>query len=243
MKTVTAFLAIAAILVSVAPAIADGIISQLPPDGSWVQYDVTGEALEPSGNVSVTLKGTFKLSSVGREMLDGNPCRWIEIETAIEFGRGEEKRELTEIVKLLVPEKFLVNGQNPSAHVLKAWKQDGQGVARELNLKGDDAREVTSLDEIFHGPLNLKETKEDVALETPAGNFRCQSIKAKQIPEQRDAPVEFSTQTWLADKTPFGVVAYRYDKMRSRDGVSLGGRWMEWKLAKSGADAKSKIAK
>jgi hypothetical protein len=243
MKTATAFLATAVILAAAAPAMADGIISQLPPDGSWAEYDVTGEGLEPSGKISVRLKGTFKLSSVGRETLDGDPCRWIEIETAIEFRRGGEKGEQTDIVKLLVPEKFLVNGQNPAAHVLKAWKQNGQGVARELDLQGDDAREVASLDEIFHKPLNLTETKEGVELETPAGTFRCQNIEAKQIPEQRDAPVEFSTHAWLADKAPFGVVAYRYDKMRSRGGVSLGGRWMEWKLAKSGADAKSKIAK
>ena len=242
MKTTTALLA-AAVLLSAVPAMADGILGQLPPEGSWAEFEVAGEGIDASGKVSVTLKGTLKLSSVGREMRDGEACRWIELETAIEIERGDKKGEQTETLKLLIPEQFLARGQNPAAHALAAWKQTGQGAARELDLQGDDARELASMDELFHESLNLQETRQGVEYAAPAGKFLCKQVHAKQVPEDRAAPVEFSTQTWLSDKVPFGVVAYRYDKMRSQGGVSLGGRWMECKLAKTGKDAKSKIAK
>lgn len=242
MKTATAFLA-ATVLLWAGRTNADGIIGQLPPDGSWAQFDVAGEGLDANGKASVTLKGTLKLSSVGREMRDGEACRWIEIETAIEFKSGDKQGEQAETLKLLIPEQFLARGQNPAAHALAAWKQSGAGAARELDLQGGDARELAALDELFHESLNLQEAKKGVEYAAPAGTFLCKHIHAKQIPENRSAAIEFSTQTWLSDKVPFGVVAYRYDKLRSRGGVSAGGRWMECKLAKTGEDAKSKIAK
>ena len=102
-------------------AVADGLIQKLPTDGNWVRFDMTGEGRSPSGDVGVTLKGTLTLRSVGRETVDGAECRWIEIETSIEFQRGGTTTQVGEVLKLLIPEKFLAADQNPRAHVLKAW--------------------------------------------------------------------------------------------------------------------------
>src|SRR6516165_9575988 len=97
-------------------AVADGLIQQLPSDGSWVRYDVTGEGRSPTGEVGVTHQGTLTLKSVGRETVDGTECRWIETETKIEFTRAGRNEEFTDVLKLLIPEKFLAADQNPRAH-------------------------------------------------------------------------------------------------------------------------------
>jgi hypothetical protein len=145
----TAFL-----IVPTTAAMADGVIHQLPPDGSWVRFDVAGAGLKSDGAVAVALKGTMTVKSVGVEQVDGGDCRWIEIETAIEFKRGDgPPANQTEILKLLIPAKHFATGQNPRAHVIRAWKKTGNGVAVELDLKGGNSREVESLDELFNGGL------------------------------------------------------------------------------------------
>lgn len=242
MKTVCGTILLAALtfVASVSVAVADGMIHELPADGSWVRFDVTGEGQKPGGEVAISLKGSLTLKSVGREQVDGIDCRWIEFETTLEFQRGDRKGEQTEIFKLLIPEKYLVTGQNPRAHVLKAWKRDAAGATRELDLKGQNAREVESLDELLNGGLVQSEKMEGVEIKTPGGTFACTRLNGKESSASGD--IDLETQTWLTDKVPFGVAAYRHSKIRKRAGESLGGRWMELKFAKSGTDAKSAVA-
>ncbi len=224
------------------PPVADGLIQQLPTDGSWVRFDVTGEGRSPAGEVGVTLKGTLTLRSVGRETVDGTECRWIETETKIELTRAGRNEEVTDILRMLIPEKFLTADQNPLAHVLKAWKKDRQGV-RELDLKGKDAREVESQDELFHAPLAGAKRDEGIEFKTPGGTFQCTHLSAKTASKLGNSDVEFTTESWLTDKVPFGVAGYRLGKSRSKEGMPQGGRSMELKIAESGTGAKSAIEK
>jgi hypothetical protein len=235
----TAFVAAIAIIVPVTPAVADGIIHELPPDGSWVRFDTTGGARKPDGTLAVSLKGRMTLRSVGSETIDATACRWIEIETTTEFQRGDEKGEVTEIYKLLISEKHLASYENPRAHVLKAWRKDAKGVVGELNMRGDGAKAVERLDELFHARFSKSEKQEGVENKTPARNFRCTKVDAHEAAEP--ANVEISTQTWLTSDVPFGIAAYRHSKARKRDGVSLGERWLELKVAEVGKDAKSAL--
>jgi hypothetical protein len=78
-----------------------------------------------------------------------------------------------------------------------------------------------------------------VELKVPGGIFLCTHVSGKETSETGDTDV--AIQTWLTDEAPFGVAAYRHSKMRKKEGESLGGRWMELKLASSGTDAKSSI--
>jgi hypothetical protein len=237
----TVLLAAVAFVANVTLAVADGMIHELPADGSWVRFDVTGEGQKPGGEVAVSLKGTLTLKSVGREQVEGIECRWIEFETTMQFQRGDRKGEQTELFKLLIPEKYLVTGQNPRAHVLKAWKRDAAGATQELDLKGKNARDVESLDELLHGGLAKSEKSEGIEIKTPGGTFACTRLNGKESSAAGD--VDLETQTWLTDKVPFGVAVYRHSKMRNRAGESLGGKWIELKFAESGTGAKSAVAK
>ncbi|HEV3163383.1 MAG TPA: hypothetical protein VGZ22_05040 [Isosphaeraceae bacterium] len=244
MKTasVSVILAASLCLAHVSVVIADGLIHQLPKDGSWVRFDATGEGLSPGGEVTLTLKGTVTVKSVGMEVVDGTICRWIEIETGMEASGARGPRgPQTEVFKLLIPEKHLVPGQNPRDHALKAWKKDTKGADRELDLKGDDARAVASLDELLNAGLAKSEKRDGVEIKVPGGTFRCTHLNGRESPEAGNVDLEI--QTWLTDEVPFGVVAYRHTKMRKNEGQSLGGRWMELKFAAAGADAKSAIGR
>ena len=242
MKTAS-ITAIAAMALFIAPdsvVVADGLIHQLPKDGSWAQYDVTGEGLTPTGDVRVTVTGKVTVKSVGQEKVDGVDCRWIEIESEMDARSVRGPRSWsTEDYKLLIPEKRLVAGQNPRAHVLKAWMKDTRGFVTEVDLKAEKPSRVDRLDELLNGGLPNPEKRERVELNVPGGIFLCTHVSGKETSESGDT--DLAIQTWLTDEAPFGVAAYRHSKMRKKEGESLGGRWMELKLAKSGTDAKSSI--
>ncbi|MBI3866319.1 MAG: hypothetical protein HY290_30940 [Planctomycetia bacterium] len=238
-------IAVAAIALTIAnlpAARADGLIHQLPADGSWVQFDMTGEGVRPNGQVSVKIKGTVTVKSVGREPVDGADCRWIELEMVMEGERGGGQPEgRTSFIKLLIPEKHLAAGQNPLDHVKKAWKKEGKdGNSVALDLTGNGAPEVKRMDELLNAGIASSEKKGDVEISVPAGKFRCTHLKGQE--SQAGGAVDVEIQTWLANDVPFGVAAYRHSKMRKSNGQSQGGRSMELKLSKSGTGAKSAIA-
>lgn len=243
MKTLplTALIAAISFVANASPISAEGLIHQLPADGSWVRFDATGEGLDSVGKATVSVKGTITLKSVGRETRDSTDCRWIELETVLEYQRGDQNGKQDETLKLLIPEKYLTAGQNPRAHVLQAWKKDAQGAIRELDLKGIGAKEVESLDEIFHESPPKVEKQEGMEIKAPGGTFRCTQIDAR-ISKETDLK-QIDTRTWLTTEVPFGVAAYRHIVSRSRGGASLGSKSIDLKVSEFGADAKSAIGK
>lgn len=133
---------------------ADGLIHQLPPDGSWARFEVSGNAVAPDGTERVTIEGTQTIRSVGSAAVDDQPCRWIELESEMAFKRSDGRGgKMNDVFKLLIPEKYLTRGQNPRDHVLKAYKRSSAQALRELDLTGQDQREIRGLDEVFHAPL------------------------------------------------------------------------------------------
>ena len=81
---------------------AGGLISQFPKDGAWVRYTVVGtfpdkQALPP---------GTLSISSVGKQELEGIPCRWLEFKMTF----TEVKVEHTFVLTMLIAEKELKPG-------------------------------------------------------------------------------------------------------------------------------------
>ena len=118
------------------PVEAQGLILQLPPDGTWVRYEGTytqteirpdtalGKLEIPPWVEHVTIK------SVGSEMADYRgasvPCRWIEIK--VERGRESEGaiavgKTGLEIYKVLIPEASVT--ENPV--VEEGVRSDHQG--------------------------------------------------------------------------------------------------------------------
>ncbi len=227
---------IALLMLTTIPARAEGLIHQLPEDGTWVRFEVQGEATKSDGTVAATLKGSYTISSVGQIAVKGQMCRWIELDTQIKFEvQGGRQGEQNEVLKLLIPEKYLTKGQNPCDHVVKAYKKDSQGTIRPLDLKGPGRREIQSMDELFHSPLKRITTLDTAVIDTKLGKLKCEGWKGV---ESKEGTV-FTTETRLHKKAPFGVVIFRYEKQRMRNGRASGKRNSNLKLADYGQNAKS----
>src|SRR5262245_3407124 len=94
---------------------ADGLLYQLPEDGSWVrfeaQYTFKAEGMEKPGQGT----GTLTMASVGKVVEGSEPCRWIEFELKLKDIGPEQVL----IRKLLIPEKYLKKGENATEHVVR----------------------------------------------------------------------------------------------------------------------------
>src|SRR5262245_8792356 len=72
-----------------APARGDGLIRQLPEDGTWVRYDATLQKYDPrTGKPGQKYTATQTISSVGRKIVDGETCRMIELKCVIDRNEG-----------------------------------------------------------------------------------------------------------------------------------------------------------
>jgi hypothetical protein len=211
---------------------AEGIVCQLPEEGAWARFDIDGAGVGPNGAVRVTVKGTQTIRCVGIEDVQGEPCRWIEVDTDSTFERtGNAAGKLHVVFKLLISEKHLAEGANPREGVRVAYHKQGDAPAKRLD--GADARQVESMEELFHAPLETLKPLPTESVNAAGTTWECRGVEGRQA---TDAEV-FSTVTRLHKEAPFGVVTYSYDKRRLRDGQPAGGRSMSWKLAETGAGA------
>jgi hypothetical protein len=200
-----------------------------------VKFDVEGQGIAADGTVSTKIKGTQTLRSAGKEIVDNQPCRWIEMESemSIESTRGPRGR-LNEIYKLLIPESQLIKGKIPRDHVLKAYKGRSADTLKELDVKGDGEKEIQGLDEVFHAPLKQIAELPVATIETKQDKWKCAGFQG----EDKSESLIFTTETRTNEKSPFGVVTYKYEKDRRRNNESLGMRTMTWRLVDFGKNPK-----
>src|SRR5205823_14201674 len=119
------------VVTSIEVARADGLIYQLPADGTQVRYD--NEVVFNNNGQEVTTTGTLTLSSVGVATVDGEKCRWIEIKAARKSNNGEQ----ITIAKFLIPEKDLGKGKSAGDHLIRGWiKRDQNEPQPVTDLKG-----------------------------------------------------------------------------------------------------------
>lgn len=239
----SSFLTALLVLVPLA-ARADGLIDRLPNDGAWAEFEVTGKGIGADGQSRTTIDGKLTLSSVGREEVSGEPCRWIEIKSQMRDLRGENRAETTGVLKLLLVERRLQRGQEPLAGIAKAWRQHpgmDDGKIKQLDLKGEGLREVQSLDEFLHGPAWDVAELEAVEVDSKLGNLPCKGLRCTEVQKAGGAEMRLTVIVRLNDQAPFGVVSYEYEKERLRDGKSVGKRTMELKLVDFGQGAASAL--
>src|SRR5262249_16424259 len=112
---------------------ADGLFYQLPEDGSWVrfefQYTYELAGMEKPGQGT----GTLTMASVGKAVDGLDPCRGIEFKVQLQ-DIGEKQMVIR---KLLIPEKYLKKGENPTEHVVRGWaKFNDEAVERAVPVHG-----------------------------------------------------------------------------------------------------------
>jgi len=220
-------------------AIAGGIISELPKDGTWARFDMQYQRLDSEGVVRQTVPGSFRVGSVGRVDVDGLQSRWIQLDYRQTFDDGKEHYETR---KLLITESSFVADANPLDHVKRAWERLGEaGRSTEVKEFGIPFR--IALSPVFHGRLQQVTVLENETVETRLGRLDCSGFTGKQTVGA--GGVEdgiFAYETRLHRVAPFGVVKHRCELTGVRDGKPTGLRraWT-FTLVDSGDNAKATI--
>jgi len=223
-----------ALLVVVPSATADGLITQLPDDGSWAEFQLkltlteNGQQRERSAYL--------RLSSVGQVEHQGAKCRWVEWQIS-----RIEPPQPDEVTKILVPEEALKSGKVTAASLIRGWRKPADEEATEMD-KDQPRVKIGPLALLLSGSFSdsQKIEKEDVKVEG-LGSLACDKSTGKHdMPMSPTENLPADITVWRHSKASFGTVKLRVhivDKRpdREREGV------FEAVQVKSGKDAKSAL--
>lgn len=210
MRTTLITATVAAVCAMSVTARADGLIAKLPEDGTWATYK--SEGYKERGNKSrEDVTGLLKISSVGTTSDSGRPCRWIEIEHSYRTDNGDKRQ--TE--KLLIPEKYLMQGEAPAEHIVRGWSQfdplpdEGKPHAVDV-LNGKPYPRGAAF--FLLGPAAGAVELAPIAVRCKLGNPPCDGRKGTYRMTikngDRTGEVSGTFELRLHDDAPFGVVSF-----------------------------------
>jgi hypothetical protein len=216
---------------------ADGLFYQLPDDGSWVRFDLgytfTVDGMEKPGEGT----GALTMASVGKTVEGSEPCRWIEFKVQLKDIGPEQIL----IRKLLIPEKYLKKGENPTEHVVRGWaKFLDEEVKRAVPVHGRWPAYLA-------GPFRDEQKLDKQLVESKLGALECDGVAGwiqykegdVDLNKEGDIYMKVTFETRLHEKAPFGVVSCRMQFEMKRDGKILQTVDATARLSDFGKDAKT----
>jgi hypothetical protein len=216
---------VAVLALATGTARAEGLLRQLPEDGSWVRFDF--EAKRDGAETGE--KGSLTISSVGRMSQGNEDYRWIEYKVTTS--------SRTILLKLLVSEKYLKSGDSPLGHAQKGWLKFANGNTRELNLPiGGELLVILSW--YFPGPLEGTKKLEKELVASKFGELECEGISGRTTVLEN---FHYNYDVRLHKKAPFGVVSCHSDMELKRDGKVQWTQSTTLKLADFGNEAESAL--
>jgi len=215
-------------------AMADGLITQLPEDGSWAEYEL---------KLTLTKNGQqrdhsayLRLSSVGQADHQGSKCRWVELKVT-----RTEPPQPDEVAKILVPEESLKSGQVTAASLIRGWSKPGDEEATAVD-KDQPRLKIGPLAMLLSGSSSAsqKSEKEEVKVEG-LGPLACEKTTSKHdLPMSPSDNLPADITLWRHSKAYFGTVKLRIHLVDKRPDQEREGVF-EAVLVKSGKDAKSDL--
>jgi hypothetical protein len=210
-------------------ASADGLLYQLPEDGSWVRFD--SEYTFKVGEAAGRGTGTMTMASVGKTVEGKDACRWIEFDVRLKDSGNEH----TLIRKLLIPEKHLKRGENGTEHVVRGWaKFDDEKVDRAVPLHGRWPAYLA-------GPLKDERKLANERVESKLGALECEGVTGFIEYHADDMDTKVTYEMRLHERAPFGVVSGRMLFEVTRDGKIAQTIDARLKLTDFGKDAKTAL--
>ena len=227
-----AFLALFSVPFSAARA--DGLIYRLPKDGTSVRFQSKG-SFEGNGRTA-EFDGTMSMSSVGKETVGGEECRWIEFQMVA----NQDGRPRVALFKLLIPEKQLTAGKSPASHVKKMWFRQGNRRVREITDLSDP--EAFLLPAFLAGPFEDVKKLDATTVNCGLGKLECEGVTGVTAFDQRSGEFEVTFTNRLNDKAPFGVVASEMKVKESRKGQQISSGTWTFSAIEVGKDAVAAIS-
>ena len=224
--------AIAALVLTAAgPASAQGLIWNLPEDGTEVVYGGTYTQVDtrPGGQeVEMTWDSRLSVRSVGTQNVQYRgetvPGRWLEFELAT--GKATEKGidtgpVGTRLYKVLVAEPT-VSGRpadergvpNAFLPIVEGYAKVGDQPAKRLESNAFEVYPTLSL-LMNYKPNELTQQAEGQEVETPAGRFAATQYAAASTIESPSTRVENAATLLVSPDAPFGPVRWTAMSTRS----------------------------
>lgn len=202
-----------------------GIVTQLPEDGSWVRFEGTYSQVEirpetAAGKVEiapwiehVTIKSVGKETASYRD--EEVPCRWIEIK--IERGRerdGKIDTGLTglEIYKVLIPEEAVI-AENVDADgvpvsfvpLVKGFRKIGKADPKPL---AEPALQLYPLGILVGYYRELTVVAEEVDAEVGIGPVKARQLQGNIKIERPNSRTVQESTIWKSPEVAFGVARW-----------------------------------
>jgi hypothetical protein len=241
------------------PARADGLFYSLPKDGTWAKYQLDSTSKVGSYNIRAA---SIRMASVGRVTEQGEPCRWIEVvfERRFEGPKGSAEGVARKVWKVLVPEKYLVKGESPLDHAVRAWTAEGSGAnkaEKPREMKNVKFFQEGLLPVILTGPLKDPKRLGEAVVESKLGKLPCEGVSGVAELEEPQEAFRFTLETRVHAEAPFGVVSSRWtteeipiepplpkgvkEAKPRPNRVAIPATELSWKLEDFGYDAKSEL--
>jgi hypothetical protein len=247
-------------------AFGQGVICQLPADGTWVRFEGTYAQVEirpetAAGKVEIDpWKEHVTIKSVGSEMGEYKgeevPCRWVEIK--IERGRvrdGKIDPGLTglEIYKILIPESAVISDNVDDKGVpvsflpiVKGYRKIGKAEPKVLN---EPALQLYPLGILVGYYRELKVVAEDVDAEVGVGAIKAKQLKGEVTLERSNSRTVQESTIWKSPDVAFGVARWTAkltrqvkDAQSPRDDFkTVTEVTIEMAAQETGTDAKSEV--
>jgi hypothetical protein len=214
---------------------ADGLIYRLPEDGTSVRYALElklgREGMEKSAG------GYLAVSSVGKETVNNEPCRWIEFKMLFDI----DGKERIIVAKMLIPEKALKRGENAAAFMVRGWVSERGTPEAAKELKDLQNARAGPLPAFLAGPAADAKKLPAEVLETKLGKLECEGVAGSHTFDQGQEKVEYKHHTRLHDKAPFGVVQTRMEFKVERNGMAAESGVMSLQVLEVTQGAKSEL--
>ena len=202
------------VLTSIEVAHADGLIYQLPADGTQVRYD--SEVTFSNNGQERTTTGSLTLSSVGVTTVDSEKCRWIEIKNIMKTDNGER----ITIAKVLIPEKDLGKGKSPGEHLIRGCIKQVDGEPQPItDLKGPQTRLLVGY---LAGPPQSPRELEKTEIDGKLGKLSCPGVAGDYEFVRDNGSLSIAMENRLNEKAPFGVVSAVWKFERKQNGQVMG---------------------
>ncbi|MFO1094794.1 MAG: hypothetical protein U0992_16040 [Planctomycetaceae bacterium] len=232
MRRFTLLLTCAAALWNGADALAQGLVWNLPDDGTWVRYEGTYQQVirrpqSTEGDLTLEWQRNLEIKSVGREDAthdldhDGKsvtePCRWLEFKVVtgkIVEGIPDAGPGATVIYKVLVPESAIDGKLVDDEGILKSYIP----VVKGFRKLGDEPAQALT-NEVLQVYPNLSLLRHYRELETAAASQTAQAPKIGEVTGsllRGQMAMETGTQRsknqsefLRSPQMPFGLVSWK----------------------------------
>jgi hypothetical protein len=213
---------------------ADGLVYQLPADGTSVRYDTEVTFVNSSGQQNM-LKGSLSISSVGQTTVDDEKCRWIEFKNLTKTDQGER----IVIGKVLIPEKDLGKGKSPGDHLIRGWIKQGDMETAITDLKSQPGRMM--LVGYLAGPAPNAKELDETEIDSALGKLKCAGVSGDQEFQRDSGSLSINFENRLHEKAPFGVVSATWKFERKTNGQTMGSGTVKMTLAEVNTTALTEL--